>query len=78
MQVEVELHRAGQEVEVVLTEDLSEGGVFVRMDGLEFPPVGSRVHLRLVGTLGEGETPPMVEAVIVRHLPNGVALAFDT
>jgi len=78
MQVEVELHRPDGEVEVVWTEDLSEGGVLILMEASEHLPVGSRVRLRLVGTLGEGETPPLVEAVIVRHLSNGIALAFET
>ena len=77
LEVEVELHRAGQPMRVVQTEDLSIGGVLLLLDDADRPPLGTLVQVRVVGTLGEGETPPMVDARVVRHAPAGVAIQFS-
>ena len=77
MEVEIELHRAGQPMRVVQTEDLSAGGVLLILDAVDHPPLGTLVQVRVVGTLGEGETPPMVDAMVVRHAPAGVAVEFS-
>lgn len=77
MSVEVELYRPGQPTLAIETEDLSGGGVFLVMDAADRPSLGERVRLRLVGTLGAGETPPIVDAVVVRHSEKGVAVEFS-
>lgn len=76
MAVEVELHRSGQPVCLVRTDDLSHGGVLLTLDHDDRPPLGTLVQVRVVGTLGDGETPPLVAAVVVRHLNEGVAIQF--
>lgn len=76
MEIDVELHRAGHPVCVVRTEDLSLSGVLLVLGGIEQPPLGSLVQLRVVGTLGDGETPPLVDALVVRHVLTGVAVQF--
>lgn len=76
VEVEVELHRAGQPMCVVRTEDLSCGGVLLILDGVARPPLGTPVQVRVVGTLGAGEVPPLVDALVVRHAPDGVAVKF--
>lgn len=77
MEVEVELHCPDEPVRVVRTRDLSGGGVMLLMPAEERPQPDARVHVRVVGTLGdEGETPPLVAGRVVRHLPEGVAVEF--
>ncbi|MBK1708434.1 MULTISPECIES: PilZ domain-containing protein [Marichromatium] len=77
MQVEVDLFRSGRPAQRVWTNDLSGGGVMILMDDTDRPAVGSWVELQVTGTLGAGETPPLVRAQVVRHLPDGLALSFD-
>ncbi|NKN33497.1 PilZ domain-containing protein [Marichromatium bheemlicum] len=77
MQVEVDLFRPGHPVRRVWTNDLSGGGVMILIDDVDRPPVGTWVQLQVAGTLGSGETPPLVEAQVVRHLADGVALSFS-
>lgn len=76
--VEVELHRPGLPMRVVWTEDLSNGGVMLAMNGQsDWPPLGSRVQIRVSGLLGGGEEGPLVDAVVVRHTQTGIAVQFD-
>lgn len=77
LEVEVELYCAGQPMRVVRTEDLSCGGVLLILGGIERPPLGTQVQVRVVGTLGEGESPPLVDALVIRHAPDGVAVKFS-
>lgn len=76
VEVEVELHQPGQPVRVARTEDLSGGGVMLILNGHGRPEIGTRVHVRVSGLLGEGETPPLVAATVVRHAEEGVAVRF--
>lgn len=75
MEVEVELYRPNAPVCVVRTEDLSSGGVMLILDKPDRPPVGTTVQVRVCGLLS-GESPPMVEATVVRHTDEGVAIRF--
>ncbi|WP_139058731.1 PilZ domain-containing protein [Thiorhodococcus drewsii] len=74
--VEVELYTCGELPAVVRTEDLSNGGAFLVLKGVDLPPMGSRVQVRVVGPLGGGEPAPLVDALVVRHAPDGVAVQF--
>jgi hypothetical protein len=76
MEVEVELYRPGRPSCVVRTEDLSNGGVLLILDGEERPAVGDRVQVRVAGFLGGGEAAPLVDATVVRHAEGGVAIQF--
>lgn len=75
MEVEVELYRPDSPVCVVRTEDLSNGGVMLILDDPDRPPIGATVQVRVCGLLS-GESPPMVEATVVRHADEGVAIKF--
>jgi len=76
-EVEVELHRPDLPVCVVRTEDLSNGGVLLILEDADWPPVGSRVQVRVSGPLGGDESAPLVEALVVRHAVEGVAVCFN-
>ena len=76
MEVEVELHCPGQPVRLVRTDDLSHGGISLVLDHADRPPLGTWVKVRVVGMLGEGETPPLVDGLVVRHVGEGLAIQF--
>ncbi|NEV60479.1 PilZ domain-containing protein [Thiorhodococcus minor] len=76
MEVEVELHEAGEPVRIAHTGDLSQGGVLLVLNGHPKPEIGTRVQVRVCGLLGGGEEPPLVEAIVVREIQEGVAVQF--
>ncbi|MBK1721334.1 PilZ domain-containing protein [Thiocystis violacea] len=76
MEVEVELHWPGHPLCIARTEDLSNGGVLLILNGEERPPVGAEVRVRVAGLLGGDEQAPMVAATVVRHADEGVAVRF--
>lgn len=78
VEVEVELHRSNRSMCLVWTDDLSSGGVLLTMNGHgDWPPVGSRVQIRVSGPLGGDEEAPLVDAIVVRHTEVGIAVQFD-
>ena len=74
--VEIELTLPGQETVHVRTKNISDGGLFLVVDGLQLPPVGTEVTVRLKNQLGDGEEPPVNRAMVVRHEPDGIGLEF--
>jgi len=66
----------GAEARVLRTADLSHGGLLVAEDRA-LPAIGTAVELRVLGTLGGDEPPPLVRGRVVRHTPEGFAIAFD-
>lgn len=76
MSVEIELSIPGTEPRVLRTADLSHSGLLVEDTGAR-PPLGTPVEIRVLGTLGGGAEPPLVRGRVVRHTPEGFAVAFD-
>ena len=74
--VEIELTLKDQEPVNVRTKNISDGGLFLVIDNIELPPVGTEVMVRLKNQLGDGEEPPINRAMVVRHDPDGVGLQF--
>ncbi len=58
------------------TLNISNGGIFVIVEGELKLPVGSCVKVKVKGTLGDGEEPPVVDMEIVRVEPLGIGLKF--
>jgi len=78
VEVRVELHRSDRSMCVVWTNDLSNGGLSLKMNGQgDWPPVGSRVRIRVSDPLGGDDVSPMVDAIVVRHTEAGIAVRFD-
>lgn len=78
VEVEVELHCTGRSMCLVWTDDLSNGGVLLTMNGHgDWPPIGSRVQIRVSGPLGGMDAAPLVDATVVRHTDEGIAVRFD-
>lgn len=74
--VEIDLTLPGQETVQVRTKNISDGGLFLVVDGLQLPAVGTEVTVRLKNQLGDGEEPPINRALVVRHEPDGIGLEF--
>lgn len=67
-------HAALGTIELV-TADLSDGGVFLKAEPHQCPPLGDELTLQVVGTLG-GEAPPLVAARVIRITDEGMGLEF--
>jgi len=74
--VEIELTVPGKASANVLTKNISDGGLFLVVDGTQLPPIGTEVKVRLKNQLGDGEEPPVNRALVVRHEPDGIGLEF--
>lgn len=74
--VDIELTLKDQDPINVRTKNISDGGLFLVIDQIELPPVGTEVMVRLKNQLGDGEEPPINRAMVVRHDPDGIGLQF--
>lgn len=76
MDITLELHLPNQPVCMVRTEEFSNSGASLIVDAANRPALGTQVALRVVGTLGADETPPLVTALVVAHTPEHIAVTF--
>lgn len=74
--VDIELSFEGQTPISVRTRNISDGGLYLVIDDIQLPPVGSEVMVKLKNQLGDGEEPPLNRARVVRHEPDGIGLEF--
>jgi len=74
--VEIELTVPGQDMVCVNTRNISDGGLYLILDDIQLPDIGSEVQVRLKNQLGDGEEPPINRARVVRHEPDGIGLEF--
>ena len=74
--VEIELTLPGKEASDVRTRNISDGGLYILLDDIELPPIGTEVMVRLKNQLGDGEEPPTNRALVVRHESDGMGLQF--
>ena len=74
--VDIDLTLPGQNPIQVRTRNISDGGLFLVVEGLQLPAVGTEVTVRLKNQLGDGESPPVNRAMVVRHEPDGIGLEF--
>lgn len=74
--VDIEMTLPLQGVINVRTKNISDGGLFLVLDNIEIPPIGTEVQVRLQNQLGDGEEPPINRARVVRHEPDGIGLEF--
>ena len=74
--VDIELTLPEQGIITVRTRNISDGGLFLLLDDIELPEVGTEVKVRLKNQLGDGEEPPVNRAMVVRQEPEGIGLSF--
>ncbi len=74
--VDIELTLPEQGQITVRTKNISDGGLFLILDDIELPPMGTEVQVRLKNQLGDGDEPPVNRAMVVRAEGNGIGLEF--
>lgn len=74
--VDIELTLQGNDPVTVRTRNISDGGLFLILDEVDLPDIGSEVQVRLKNQLGDGEEPPINRARVVRHENDGIGLEF--
>ena len=75
IQIEVELRFLEDSARMVITRDMSEGGLFMRLNDTEHYPMGEMVSLRFKNPL-EDFSYTEKDAIIVRHTEEGMAVAY--
>ena len=74
--VDIEMTLPLQGIVNVRTRNISDGGLFLILDNVPMPTIGTEVQVRLKNQLGDGEEPPINRARVVRHEPDGIGLEF--
>lgn len=59
---------------ILKTANISDGGIFLEMEGSPMPEVGDEVDVQVQG-IGGGDA-PIVKMKVMRQTPDGVGLAF--
>lgn len=75
IQIEVELRFLEDNARTVITRDMSEGGLFMRINDTERYPMGEMVSVRFKNPL-DNYTDTEKDAIIVRRADDGIAVAF--
>ena len=75
IQIEVELRFLEDNMRTVITRDMSEGGLFMRIKDTEHYPMGEMLSLRFKNPFDDfSETEK--DGIIVRQTDDGIAVAF--
>lgn len=75
LQIEVVLHFLEDEPRTVITKDVSEGGLFIRLNNSEYYTMGEMVGLNFKNPHEDYEETSK-DGIIVRHTDSGIAVAF--
>ena len=75
LQIEVVLHFLEDEPRTVITKDVSEGGLFIRLSNSEYYTMGEMVGLNFKNP-HEDYVETSKDGIIVRHTDDGIAVAF--
>ncbi len=75
IQIEVELNFLEDVARKVITRDLSEGGLFMRLNNPNHYTMGEMVNVNFKNPLNDFEDTNK-DAIIVRHSDEGIAIAF--
>jgi len=75
IQIEVELSFHKDSSCNVITQDMSQGGMLMRLNDTGHYPLGEMVNLRFKDPFADF-APTEKDAIIVRHTDNGIAVAY--
>ena len=76
IKLEIEFDHLETGITTLLTKDISDTGVYIKLPPEEFPPIGSTAHVKLNNNFEDGEEPPTLEMKVVRHARSGIGLKF--
>ena len=60
----------------LVTKDISESGVFVKMPPEQQPEIGSTASVKLKDNFADGEEPQLLTMRVVRRTEKGIGLVF--
>ena len=75
IQIEVQLNFLGRESRAVITRDMSDGGLFMRLHDTDTYLMGEMVNLRFKDPLDNFKETEK-DGIIVRHTDDGMAVAY--
>jgi len=75
VQIEVELSFLEDSARTVITRDMSEGGLFMRLKDTAHYPMGEMVNLRFKDPMADFADTEK-DGIIVRHTDDGIAVAY--
>ncbi len=75
IQIEVELNFHKDSSRTVITQDMSAGGMLMRLKDTEHYPLGEMVNIRYKDPFADFEATEK-DAIIVRHTDDGIAVAY--
>jgi len=75
IQIEVELRFLEDDARTAMTRDMSEGGLFIRLNDPQRYPMGEMLSLRFKNPLDDFADTEK-DGIIVRHTEEGIAIAF--
>jgi len=76
IQLEVEFNHQETGTIKLMTRDISDTGVFVKLPPEEHPPLGTQAKVKLKDNFDNGEEPPTLIMEVVRHSSSGIGLTF--
>jgi len=76
IQLDVEFNHQETGVITLITKDISDSGVFIKLAVEEYPPIGTVAKVKLKNDFEDGEEPPTLEMKVVRHSKGGIGLEF--
>jgi hypothetical protein len=76
MQLEVEFNHDHTGQLYLVTKDISETGVFIKMPPDQQPPIGSTASVKLKNNFADGEEPQTLTMLVVRQTEKGIGLEF--
>lgn len=74
--LEVKISHASFGTLVLQSASISDSSVYLYTKGHKMPQVGTKVQVQLNGTLGDGETPPVLDMIVDKLDANGVRLSY--
>lgn len=76
IKIEVEFNHPGTGTITLMTKDISDSGIFIKMEQQQQPPLGTTARVRLKNKFEDGEEPPVLEMEVVRQSTTGIGLKF--
>ena len=75
--VDVEVEMPDGEIRILKTQNLSEGGIFLVVDNVMIPAIGTELYVKVnQTTLGDGEEPPRIKVTVSHSTELGMGLRF--
>ena len=76
IQLEVEFNHQETGVLTLMTKDISDTGIFIKIPPEDQPPLGTTAEVKLKNNFEDGEEPPTLEMKVVRQSKSGIGLIF--